>query len=174
VGPRIVEVNRAPVLTLWAAVAAERMGHDRKAALSMGKAVAGLVAQAKGRTLGIYTRKSEGGAAKKTGLGEDAWITVCGQPVPVKRTPDGLRAVVRDVPVSPARVEDYLEKAFGESLGAVREAMESLASAYSPQDIEQASHGLYERFRPAVPRGTGGWGKKGKLDLDAILRLRPV
>jgi hypothetical protein len=35
---RHVLVNRAPVLTLWAAVVAERLGFDRPAALSLGKA----------------------------------------------------------------------------------------------------------------------------------------
>src|SRR5262245_18256949 len=49
-----IKINRAPVLTLWASVVAERLGYDRLAALSIGKAVAGLSAQAKGRALGIY------------------------------------------------------------------------------------------------------------------------
>ena len=48
-------INRAPVLTLWAAVVAERLGFDRKEAFSLGKAVAGLTAQSKGRRLGIFT-----------------------------------------------------------------------------------------------------------------------
>ena len=29
-------INRAPVLTLWAAVVAERLGYDRAAALTLG------------------------------------------------------------------------------------------------------------------------------------------
>ncbi|MDJ0390205.1 hypothetical protein QMO56_19010 [Roseomonas sp. E05] len=36
-----IRVNRAPVLTLWAAVAAERPGYDRDAAIILGHAVAG-------------------------------------------------------------------------------------------------------------------------------------
>jgi hypothetical protein len=47
-------INRAPVLTLWATTVAERMGFDRSEALSLGKAVAGLTAQSKGRHLGIF------------------------------------------------------------------------------------------------------------------------
>jgi hypothetical protein len=39
---RTILVNRAPVLTLWASVVAERLGFDRDEALSLGKAVAGL------------------------------------------------------------------------------------------------------------------------------------
>jgi hypothetical protein len=42
---RKVKVNRAPVLTLWAAVVAERLGYERDEALTLGKAVAGLNAQ---------------------------------------------------------------------------------------------------------------------------------
>ena len=35
-----IKVNRAPVLTLWAAVVAERLGFDRPTALTLGQAVA--------------------------------------------------------------------------------------------------------------------------------------
>ena len=37
-----VTINRAPVLTLWAAVVAERLGYDHEAALTLGKGIAGL------------------------------------------------------------------------------------------------------------------------------------
>ena len=49
-----IEINRAPVLTLWATVVAERLGFGHKEALTLGKAVAGLNAQSKGRRLGIF------------------------------------------------------------------------------------------------------------------------
>ena len=49
-----ITVNRAPVLTLWAAIVAERLGFDRDTAMNLGKPVAGLTAQSKGRTLGIF------------------------------------------------------------------------------------------------------------------------
>lgn len=48
-------INRAPVLTPWAAVVAERLGFERPEALTLGRAVAGLAAQSKGRRLGIFT-----------------------------------------------------------------------------------------------------------------------
>ena len=53
-----VLVNRAAVLTLWAAIVAERLGYDRETALTLGRAVAGLNAQSKGRRLGIYAEPS--------------------------------------------------------------------------------------------------------------------
>src|SRR5258706_16266292 len=54
-----IKINRAPVLTLWATVVAERLGHDQNESLTFGKAVAGLNAQSKGRRLGIYEEKKD-------------------------------------------------------------------------------------------------------------------
>ena len=135
-----VIVNRAPVLALWASVVAGRLGHDRDAALTLGKAVSGLNAQAKGRMLGIFGQAKgpeRGGPPKKTGLGEDGWVEVCRRPVPIKHTGDGIRAVVKDKPISPASVEKYLAGKFGEYLPAVREAMGELASSLKPDDLAE-------------------------------------
>ena len=49
-----IQINRAPVLTLWAAIVAERLGFNPDEALSLGKALAGLNAQSKVRRLGIF------------------------------------------------------------------------------------------------------------------------
>ena len=54
-----VSINRAPVLTLWATVVAERLGYDHNCSLTLGKAVAGLNAQAKGQRLGIFEKPKE-------------------------------------------------------------------------------------------------------------------
>ena len=51
---KTISINRAPVLTLWAAVVAQRLGFDEDEALTLGKAVAGLNAQAKGHRLGSF------------------------------------------------------------------------------------------------------------------------
>jgi hypothetical protein len=44
-GSRTLYINRAPVLTLWAALVAERLGFRRDEALTLGRAVAGLAAR---------------------------------------------------------------------------------------------------------------------------------
>ena len=54
-----VRVNRAPVLTLWAAIVAERLGFDREEALTLGRVVAGLDAYSKGKALGLFERYLE-------------------------------------------------------------------------------------------------------------------
>ena len=171
---KVVLVNRAPVLTMWSAVVAERCGYDRDAALTLGKAVAGLNAQAKGRSLGIYGQPKapeRGGPPKKTGLGEEFWVEVCGRPVPAKNTDQGVRAVVKDKCIDPAAVQRYLGSKFGEDLASVMEAMRELAAAFEAAELEECAYGLYEQFRPEIASGKRGWGQKGELDLELMRGL---
>lgn len=173
-GDQLVTINRAPVLTLWAAVVAERLGYGWDAALSLGKAVAGLNAQAKGRALGIYEARqpAEGRPPpEKAREAAELWVPVCGRQVPAKRTPEGVRAVVGDQSIDPAGVEGYLRRSFGDSLEGVRAAMESLAASFAPEELEDVSYDLYERFRPAIAPGKRGWGQKGTLDLGKVRSL---
>ena len=169
-----IRINRAPVLTLWAAVVAERLGYDREAALTLGRAVAGLNAQSKGRRLEIYgpalaaDRARPGGRAKPTGA---TTVELLGRSVPAVRTADGLRALERGKPTDPAAVERYLESKFGESLAAARAAMTSLARAIPPRMLAAEAFSLYERFRPRIPAGVRGWGAAGVLDLEAVRSL---
>lgn len=168
-----VKINRAPVLTLWAAVVARRLGYDEDEALSLGKAVAGLSAQSKGRSLGIYgpPKAGEGGEPKKRGLGEEFWIEICSRPVPAKKTEAGIRAVTGDKPVEPAPVKKYLAGKFGDDLDRVRETLQALAEAYEPKALEEAAYGLYEEFRPKIASGKRGWGQAGDLNLDFVRSL---
>lgn len=167
----VVTINRAPVLTLWAAVVAERMGWDWDFALTLGKAMAGLQAQVKGRTLGIYSPSKggpDGDAPQKTGLGEEFWVQVCGRRVPALNTPDGPRACVGGQAIEPAKVEKYLRGKFGKQLDAALDAMRALAAAYDEDELPEAAFGLYEQFRPEIPKGRKGWGRAGDLDLAKI------
>ena len=168
-----VTINRAPVLTLWAAVVAEHLGYEPAAALTLGKAVAGLNAQTKGRMLGIYgeAKGPHRGPPTKVGLGEEFWIEICGRPVPAKNTDDGVRAVVKDRPIDPDKVQSYLAGKFGDDLDSVRAAMSELAENCGPDYLEEGAFALYERFRPAIPAGRRGWGAKGELDLELIRAL---
>jgi len=170
-----VLINRAPVLTLWAAVVAERLGFNPQEALSLGKAVAGLNAQAKGRALGIFETKRETvHEAKQRKHGEEFWVKLCGRPVPAKNTDSGVRAVSGDSPVDPDSAARYLSQKFGDDLNSVKEAMDALAKAFEPDDLAEQAFALYERFRPEIPGGKKGWGVKGTLDLQLIRSLAPA
>lgn len=169
---RKVAINRAPVLTLWAAVVAERLGFEWAEALSLGKAVSGLTAQSKGRHLGIFQPTPEPvKEARRTERAEELWVALCGRAVPAVNTPAGVRAVTGNTPIEPAGVERYLRSKFGEAYDESRAAMTVLAAAFSPDDLAKIAFRLYERFRPQVPPGVTGWGAKGVLDLDRIRSL---
>jgi hypothetical protein len=169
-----IKINRAPVMTLWATVVAERLGHTKDTALTLGKAVAGLNAQSKGRKLGIYEEKGEEGKkekAKSEKSDKTTFIELLGRGVPVVKTKQGFRAAVEGEEIDPDSVETYLKKKFKDDYDAARDAMEKLAKAYTPKQLESKAYGLYEKFRPEIPEGTKGWGAKGELDLDYIRSL---
>jgi hypothetical protein len=169
----MVKINRAPVMTLWAAVVAERLGFDRDEALTLGKTVAGLNAQAKGRRLGIYKPAEKSTKHERTArnLDEDFFIELLGRHVPARKTKDGIRAVAKDAVVDPAPVQRYVAGKFGDRLDEVRSAMEDLARTYEPQDLAERAYRLYEQFRPRIAGGTRGWGQAGDLDLDLLRSL---
>lgn len=74
---KTISINRAPVLALWAAVVAQRLGFDADEAMSLGKALAGLNAQAKGRRLGIFKPHEEKPTkAREKERGEKLWIEI--------------------------------------------------------------------------------------------------
>jgi len=54
-----IRVNRAPVLTLSAAIVAERLKHPPDTALTLGRAVAGSAARVKARNIGREERKAD-------------------------------------------------------------------------------------------------------------------
>lgn len=165
-------INRAPVLTLWAAVVAERLGYDADEALSLGKAVAGLNAYLKARSLGLYEALPPKPPERRRAAAEEPGrIELLGRRVPVTRTEAGWRAVEKNKPITPESVEKYLETKFGAGLPPARAAMESLARALPKAELATRAFSLYESFRPEIPSGTRGWGAKGVLDLARILRL---
>jgi len=168
----VIEINRAPVMTLWAAVVAERVGFDRDEALTLGKTVAGLNAQAKGQSLGIFQpgeKKSE--HARDRPKGERFFVQLLGRAVAAVNTPEGVRATAKEAPVDPASVLRYLQGKFGAALPEVRQAMEELAAAFAPAELEERAYRLYAQFRPEIPAGRKGWGAKGQLDTDRIRSL---
>src|SRR3954464_13421729 len=96
-----VTINRAPVLTLWAAVVVERLGFERDEALTLGRALAGLAAHAKGVRLGIFEPSAPEEVRERRGRlaeGERLEVHLMGRTIPVVRTPEGLRALDKDQP----------------------------------------------------------------------------
>jgi hypothetical protein len=168
-----VMVNRAPVLTLWAAVVAEVLGFEHEEALTLGRAVAGLNAYSKGVSLGLFqpTPKEVKEQRQKMRQEETVTVDLLHRAVPAKHTDKGLRAVSGESPIRPESVQNYLESKFGDALEDVSEAMRNLAKTLPPSRLAQKAYALYEKFRPEIPPGKKGWGASGKLDLDLIRKL---
>jgi hypothetical protein len=174
--PSPIRVNRAPVLTLWASVVAERLGYPPETALTLGRFVAGSSARAKARRLGIVEERQDADErqARAAELKPNrTTIRLLGRSVPVLPARDGsLRAEDNGKPASSASVQSYVARAFGERLAEVRAAMETLASSLPPAELDRIGSRLYERFRPEVPDGARGWGAKGELRLERIIAAR--
>lgn len=169
-----IKINRAPVLTLWATIVAERLGYDPDTALTLGKAVAGLNAQSKGRRLVIFEKSEPTAptpAPKRPAASKVSTVTLLGRTVSVVQRKAGRRATIKDEPIKPESVTRYLESKFGEDLAEVRNAMKTLAASYSSTALETQAFSLYEKFRPQIPEGTQGWGAKGVLNVSAIRAL---
>lgn len=171
----VITINRAPVLTMWAAVVAERLGFDPDEALTLGKALAGLTAQSKGQRLGIFSPSPEAvrkERAKKARAAGVLRVALLGRAVAVVRTDFGLRAVDKEQkPMAPTSVEKYLRAKFGDKLPEARSAMEELARSREPDALVKEAFQLYEAFRPEIPKNEPGWGVKGQLSLKKIQEL---
>ena len=169
-----ITINRAPVLTLWAAIVAERLGFTHDEALTLGRAVAGLNAYSKGRALGIFKPTPKDVPAKreaKAKAKQVLQVELLHRAVPVVQTPEGLRALSKEQPIAAASVEKYLASKFGDALGPVSAAMSELADSRDHEELAAVAYGLYEQFRPAVPAGEAGWGAAGTLSLAKIRKL---
>ena len=169
-GKSLIMVNRAPVLTLWAAVVAEVLGFEHGEALTLGRAVAGLNAYSKGVSLGLFqpTPKEVKEQRRKMRKEETVTVDLLHRAVPAKHTDEGLRALSGENPIRPESVQKYLEGKFGNALEDVSNAMLDLARSLPPSQLAGKAYSLYEKFRPEIPPGKKGWGASGKLDLDLI------
>jgi hypothetical protein len=162
-----IVVHRAAVLTLWAAVVAERLGHSRETAVTIGRALVGSAPRENARGIAC----DENGANESTETQQlvkvrvSPSVVLLGKAIRMILNAAGEpRAAVRHWPVDHRQVEQYLTKAFGDHLVGVRAAMEELASRYEPADLNQIGLSLYEKFRPGM-----WWGRKSDLEIWKIL-----
>lgn len=165
-----VKVNRAPVLTLWATVVAERLGHPPDLALTLGQAVAGSSARAKARSIGIADDRDREAEKREHELRPVLKpVRLLGRDVRLAATDAGeLLAEDKGKPGDPAAVRRYLVKAFGERLAEVRTVMEAATAGIAPEELNRVGFRIYEGFRPEVPLGAEGWGAKGELQVERI------
>jgi hypothetical protein len=151
-----VTINRAPVLTLWVTVVAQREGYSREEAVTYGKWVATVFAQAKGRATGKFkTSKRPPAEEHKVKHGErvveeepDHVVAFGDKKIPIIKRNGNRLAVVKEAPIEPAQVEDYLQRSFGDKLNDTTAAMKELADNMDLQELKEHAYDLYVQIRP--------------------------
>ncbi|GAB4821121.1 hypothetical protein N2152v2_008167 [Parachlorella kessleri] len=167
-----VKINRAPVLTLWVAVVAQKQGYSWEEALTFGRYVSGLLAHSKGKSLGMYEDHEKTEEEKEARRQHDEEmgvekVEVFGMKVAAVEEGGERRAVSGGKPIQPGSIQGYLQHSFGDALQPAQEAMEALAAAIPAGQLGKVCYKLYEHFRPAWK----GWGQKGELSLTGIRGL---
>ncbi|KAK7060563.1 hypothetical protein VNI00_001329 [Paramarasmius palmivorus] len=179
-------VNRAPLMTAWATVVAERMGFQREEALSIASVYTEMNALSKGVSLGIFEEgKDKGLDATKGGaqpyvefigrrmyvlndLAIDPYIkTGTYRPLYQSQTKQ-WRALLNGVPAKPSAAFSYISRSFRQTTPHITGALRLLANSLTPGEINGKAWSLYCEFRPAVNE----WGKRSEVKCSTILGLR--
>lgn len=170
----VILINRAPVLELWAICVTHFLYGSLPwdTCLSIGGAISTITAIAKGRSIGTMEKPDPGEAeqrrrerqekAEKQQLDD---IEVMGFHLMLK---DG-QAMVGEKPRKGD--EAALKKKFGEhEYGMVKKAFEDALASWKGKDgqLDAEAFKMYEDFRPSVPPGQKGWGRKGQLSLENV------
>jgi len=133
----------------------------------------------KGVSLGIYDKKREADLKAVHSAGAQPYVDLLGRRVPLYRTASGSwRAFTTEdssgttIPggggAPPGAAYSYITRALRQTAPAVLGAMRLLAESYDPVELNHVGFGLYADFRPDV----SGWGKRGELTCETLLRLR--
>ncbi|EME39553.1 hypothetical protein DOTSEDRAFT_56898 [Dothistroma septosporum NZE10] len=167
-----ITINRAPVLELWASCVAQFLHPNIPwtTALSVGSAISTITAISKGRSIGTIDKPSASDASEKREKRQEAQadldeIDVMSFHLKIK---DG-GAMVGDKPKKGN--EEVLKKKYGEEQYAKAKKMfqRSLAQWEGKEDdLDSRAFHMYEDFRPSIPKGQKGWGKKRQLNLDSV------
>jgi hypothetical protein len=162
-----ITINRAPVLTLWSASVTHFLHPSLKwsTCLSAGKAISAICAVAKGRSIGTISEPDVDDAKKKEKKKIEAdELEVMHFKLRLK---DG---VVFFGGKAQNGSEDALKGKFGDHYDDVRGVFDESLQEWGEkkEELDKLAFGMYESFRPEVPKGQKGWGRKGVLDLEKV------
>ncbi|KIM25239.1 hypothetical protein M408DRAFT_17386 [Serendipita vermifera MAFF 305830] len=166
---KTVVINRAPVMMAWSCVVAEALGFGREEALSIASVYTEMNATAKGASLGIYDKDKEKGMEPGRGTAQPH-VELMGRRIALLKTEnDQWRALLKGEPVSPLKAHYYIRRSLAQMSPYLMGALYLLARSFEdPQKLNHRGYSLYCDFRP----GGGGWGAKGDVKLEHVLRLR--
>jgi Helix-hairpin-helix domain len=188
-----VVINRAPVLSLWVKVVAMKQGYNEMEALSYSRWITGLLANAKGKSLGYKTHHyhkadvhdGDNLKSKKQRLNESYIQVFQDIKIPIQTDVNGNRIAVESDGVTMINAQSndrYIQQAFGIQYQTVQSLMQELADdfvQYRQQhhsslveddpllSLRRHAYELYETFRPEWK----GWAEKSILDFNKIRSL---
>jgi hypothetical protein len=134
--------------------------------LSAGKAISAICAIARGRSIGTISEPDVDDSKK-----EDKKKQIEADELEVMhfklRVKDG---VVFFGGKAQSGSEDTLKGKFGDHYDDVRGVFDKGLQKWGErkEELDKLAFGMYESFRPEVPKGQKGWGRKGILDLEKI------
>lgn len=166
---RSTVVNRAPIMTAWAMIVAEKLGFKHEEALSIASAYTELNAISKGTSLGIFG-KGKTPASEVMESSSQPHVELMGRRIPLLTGKSGQwRALSSDgTPVPPSSAYSYVSNALKQTTPYIIGAMRMLASTFTPAELNQKGFGLYASFRPQVD----SWGGRSTVKCKDILDLR--
>ncbi|KAK4897554.1 hypothetical protein LTR27_004698 [Elasticomyces elasticus] len=170
----VITINRAPVLELWTSCVAHFVYPELSwdTCLSIGGAVASITAMAKGRSIGVMEKPEPGEAAerrekRKEKAEHDELDEVDLMSFHLKLK-DG-QAMIGEKPKKGN--ETALRKKYGdEQYDKAKQAMQEGVNEWKGKEDELSHEAfkMYEQFRPNIPPGQKGWGRKGQLNLQNV------
>ncbi|KAI0773438.1 hypothetical protein BC629DRAFT_1291076 [Irpex lacteus] len=160
-------VNRAPIMTAWSFIVAERLGFSREEALSIASVYTEMNAISKGVSIGIYSEaKKNGVEASKDG--SQPYVDLMGRRPLFQTQNESWRALSSNAPVSPASGFSYITRSLRQTAPFIVGALRLLAESYTPEELNKHGFSLYTEFRPDVT----GWGGRAEVRCEKILSLR--
>ncbi|KAJ6598982.1 hypothetical protein DFH09DRAFT_1243465 [Mycena vulgaris] len=160
-------VNRAPLMTAWSTLVAERLGFQREEALSIASVFTELNAISKGISMGIYKQGTERGMEASKG-GSQPYVELMGRRPLFQTQTSQWRALSNGTAVQPSTAFSYISRALRQTTPYIIGALRLLVESFTPQEINGKAWGLYAEFRPEV----NGWGERAEVKCETILALR--
>ncbi|KAJ7094686.1 hypothetical protein B0H15DRAFT_929316 [Mycena belliarum] len=160
-------VNRAPLMTAWSTLVAERLGFQREEALSIASVFTELNAVSKGISLGIY-KTGTGRAIEASKGGSQPYVELMGRRPLLRTQTSQWRALSNGTAVEPSTAFSYISRALRQTTPHVVGALRLLAESFTAPEINAKAWSLYADFRPE----NVGWGDRAEVKCETILNLR--
>jgi hypothetical protein len=164
-----ITINRAPVLTLWSASVTQFLhpSLEWSTCLSAGKAISAICAVAKGRSIGTISEPDVDDSKKK----DKKKKQIQADELEVMHFKLKLKnGIIFFEGKAQSGGEDALKVKFWGRYDDIKAVFDEGLQKWGERkdELDKVAFKMYESFRPEVPKGQKGWGRKGILDLEKV------